>query len=105
MAVTLTESAAKHVRDYLVQNGQAIGLRVRKTGCSGLAYTLDFAETIGETDQVFESHGVAVVVDARSLDFIDGTEVNYSRDGINEAFRFRNPRVKSECGCGESFSV
>jgi iron-sulfur cluster assembly protein len=107
MAVTLTESAAKHVRDSLAQNGQGIGLRlgVRKTGCSGLAYTLDFAEATGETDHVFESHGVTVVVDAKSLDFIDGTEVDYSRDGINEAFKFRNPRVKTECGCGESFSV
>ena len=107
MAVTLTESAAKHVRDSLAGNSQAIGLRlgVRKTGCSGLAYTLEFAEAIEETDQVFESHGVTVVVDAKSLDFIDGTEVDYARDGINEAFRFRNPRVKTECGCGESFSV
>jgi iron-sulfur cluster assembly protein len=107
MAVTLTESAATHVRDSLAQNGQGIGLRlgVRKTGCSGLAYTIDFAEAIGETDQVFESHGVTVVVDAKSLDFIDGTEVDYTRDGINEAFKFRNPRVKTACGCGESFSV
>jgi iron-sulfur cluster assembly protein len=107
MAVTLTTSAAMHVRDSLAQHGQAIGLRlgVRKTGCSGLAYTLDFAETIGETDQVFESHGVTVVVDAKSLDFIAGTEVDYTRDGINEAFKFRNPKMKSECGCGESFSV
>jgi iron-sulfur cluster assembly protein len=107
MAVTLTESAATHVRDSLAQHGQAIGLRlgVRKTGCSGLAYTLAFAETIGETDQVFESHGVTVVVDAKSLDFIAGTEVDYTRDGINEAFKFRNPKMKSECGCGESFSV
>jgi iron-sulfur cluster assembly protein len=107
MAVTLTASAATHVRDFLAQHGQAIGLRLgaRKTGCSGLAYTLDFAETIGETDQVFESHGVTVVVDAKCLDFIAGTEVDYTRDGINEAFKFRNPKMKSECGCGESFSV
>ena len=107
MAVTLTECAANHVRDSLARNNRAIGLRlgVRKTGCSGLAYTMDFAEAIGETDRVFESHGVSLVVDARSLDFMDGTELDYTRDGINEAFRFRNPRVKSECGCGESFSV
>lgn len=78
---------------------------MRKTGCSGLAYTLDFAETIGKTDQVFESHGITVVVDARSLDFINGTELDYTRDGINEAFRFCNPKVRSECGCGETFSV
>ena len=107
MAVTLTKSAAKHVRSSLAQNVRAIGLRlgVRKTGCSGLAYTMDFAAAIGETDRVFESLGVIVVVDAKSLDFIDGTEVDYTRDGINEAFKFRNPKVKSECGCGESFST
>lgn len=107
MAVTLTENAAKHVRDALARNGQAIGLRlgVHKTGCSGLAYTIDFADAIGETDRIFESHGVTVVVDAKSLDFIDGTEVDYTRDGVNEAFRFHNPKVKSECGCGESFSI
>lgn len=107
MAVMLTESAAQHVRDSLAQNTKAIGLRVgvRKTGCSGLAYTIKFADAIDVTDHVFVSHGIKVLVDATSLGMIDGTEVDFARDGFNETFKFRNPNVKSKCGCGESFSV
>jgi len=107
MAVMLTESAAQHVRDSLAQNSKAIGLRlgVRKIGCSGLGYTMDFADAIGTTDSVFVSHGIKVLVDASVLALIDGTEVDFARDGFNETFKFHNPNVTSKCGCGESFSV
>jgi iron-sulfur cluster assembly protein len=107
MAIMLTESAAQHVRDSLAQNSKAIGLRlgVRKIGCSGLGYTMEFADVMGSTDRVFVSHGIKVLVDASTLALIDGTEVDFAREGFNETFKFRNPNVKSECGCGESFSV
>ncbi len=107
MAVTLTESAADRVRNFLASRGHGIGLRlgIRKTGCSGYAYVVNYAEEIGEEDHVFDSQGVKVVVDPESLPLIDGTEVDFVRHGLSEAFRFRNPNVKGECGCGESFSV
>ncbi|KPJ79689.1 MAG: iron-sulfur cluster assembly protein [Gammaproteobacteria bacterium SG8_30] len=107
MAVTLTESAADRVRSFLASRGHGIGLRlgIRKTGCSGYAYVVNYAEEIGEEDHVFHSQGVKVVVDPESLPLIDGTEVDFVRHGLSEAFRFRNPNVKGECGCGESFSV
>lgn len=107
MAVKLTESAAQRVRDSLIDNGKAIGLRlgVRKNGCSGFAYTIAAAESVSSADHVFESHGVKVLVDEKNLAFLDGTEVDFTREGFGEAFRFRNPNVKSECGCGESFGV
>ena len=107
MAVILTESAAQHVRDSLAENGKAIGLRlaVHKTGCSGLGYSMDFAYAAGATDQVFESYGIKVLVDAKSLACIDGTVLDYIHEGLNETFKFHNPKVTSECGCGESFSV
>ena len=107
MAITLTPSAAERVRNHLAARGHGLGLRlgVRKTGCSGYAYVVNFAEEIGATDLVFDSEGVKVVVDADSLALIDGTEVDFVRQGLNEAFRFRNPNVKGECGCGESFAV
>jgi iron-sulfur cluster assembly protein len=107
MAVTLTESAADRVRSFLASRGHGIGLRlgIRKTGCSGYAYVVNYAEEIGEEDHVFDSQGVKVVVDPESLPLIDGTEVDFVRHGLSEAFRFRNPNVKGECGCGESFSV
>jgi len=107
MAVSLTPSAADRVRAYLVRRGRGVGLRVgvKKTGCSGYAYVVDYADSIEAGDTVFEHGGVKVVVDTKSLELIDGTEVDFVKDGINEAFKFRNPNVKGECGCGESFSV
>lgn len=107
MAVSLTQNAAERVRSYLGRRGHGVGLRVgvKRTGCSGWAYTIDYADAIEPDDVVFDDGGVKVVVDSRSLDLIDGTEVDFVKEGINEAFRFRNPNVKGECGCGESFSV
>jgi iron-sulfur cluster assembly protein len=107
MAISLTEPAAARVRNYLENRGSGIGLRVgvRKTGCNGFAYVINYADEIEDADVVFEEHGVKVVVDRKSLELIDGTEVDFVKDGLNEAFRFRNPNVTGECGCGESFSV
>jgi iron-sulfur cluster assembly protein len=107
MAITLTESAANHVSRYLERRGKGIGLRlgVKTTGCSGLAYKLEYADDSLPEDHTFESHGVKVIVDPRSLAYIDGTELDFVREGLNEGFRFNNPNVKSECGCGESFKV
>lgn len=107
MAITLTEPAADRVRTYLDTRGKGLGLRVgvRKTGCNGFAYVVNYADEIEPGDVVFEERGVKVVVDQKSLDLIDGTEVDFVKEGLNEAFRFRNPNVTGECGCGESFSV
>jgi iron-sulfur cluster assembly protein len=105
--ITLTEKAANHVRSTLAKRGKGVGLRVgvRTSGCSGLAYKLEFADAVNPEDQQFESHGVKLLVDPKSLPYIDGTELDYTREGLNEGFKFRNPRVKDECGCGESFNV
>ena len=105
--ITLTEKAAQHVRSYIAKRGKGVGLRVgvRTSGCSGLAYKLEFADNVNAEDHQFESHGVKVLVDPKSLQFIDGTELDYTREGLNEGFKFRNPKVKDECGCGESFNV
>ena len=107
MSVSLTESAAERVRSFIDKRGQGVGLRlgVRKTGCSGFAYVVSYADEVGAGDVVFEDRGVKVIVDAESLRFVDGTEIDFARHGLNEAFRFRNPNVRGECGCGESFSV
>jgi len=107
MAITLTENAAGHVQKSLARRGKGVGLRlgVRTSGCSGLAYKLEFADQVNPDDVQFESHGVRVVVDPKSLQYIDGTVLDYTREGLNEGFKFRNPRVKDECGCGESFNV
>lgn len=107
MPVTLSASAADRVRSFLVQRGHGVGLRlgVKKTGCSGYAYVVNYAESIGNQDVVFEDQGVKVVVDRDSLPMVDGTEVDFVKQGLNEAFKFRNPKAKSECGCGESFNV
>ncbi|HET6654685.1 MAG TPA: iron-sulfur cluster assembly accessory protein [Gammaproteobacteria bacterium] len=107
MAITLTESAADRVRDYVAKQPDAVGLRlgVRKTGCSGYAYAIDYARETGADDTVFDQQGVRIVVDRKSLALLDGIEVDFVRDGLNQAFKFRNPNVKDECGCGESFSV
>ena len=107
MSISLTASAADRVRNFLATRGHGVGLRlgVKKTGCSGFAYVVNYADGIDAEDVVFEDRGVKIVVDRESLDFIDGTEVDFVKQGINEAFRFRNPNVKGECGCGESFTV
>ena len=105
--ITLTESAAKHVQNYLAKRGKGVGLRVgvRTSGCSGMAYKLEFADAVNPEDTQFESHGVKVLVDPKSLPYLQGTELDYTREGLNEGFKFRNPNVKDECGCGESFNV
>ncbi|HJW02795.1 MAG TPA: iron-sulfur cluster assembly protein IscA [Azospira sp.] len=107
MAVTLTEQAAKHVANYIRKRGKGIGLRlgVRTSGCSGMAYKLEFADETQEDDQIFECHGVKVLVDPKSLPYLDGTELDYAREGLNEGFKFNNPNIKDQCGCGESFKV
>lgn len=107
MAITLTESAAQHVSRFIERRGKGVGLRlgVKTTGCSGMAYKLEFADAANPEDTHFESHGVNVFVDPKSLPYIDGTELDFVREGLNEGFRFNNPNVKSECGCGESFNV
>lgn len=107
MAITLTETAARHVQNFLIKRGKGLGLRlgVRTTGCSGMAYKLEFADAANEDDQLFVSHDVTVLVDPKSLSYIDGMELDYTREGLNEGFKFNNPNVKDECGCGESFTV
>jgi iron-sulfur cluster assembly protein len=107
MAVTLSEQAAKHVANYLKKRGKGVGLRlgVRTSGCSGMAYKLEFADTIQSDDIEFESFGVKVLIDPKSLPYLDGTELDYTREGLNEGFKFNNPNVKDACGCGESFNV
>ena len=107
MAISLTQAAADRVSSFLRTRGQGIGLRlgVRKTGCSGFAYVINYADEQGAEDLVFEDRGVKVLVDPQSLPLIDGTEIDFVKQGLNEAFKFRNPNVKGECGCGESFSI
>jgi iron-sulfur cluster assembly protein len=107
MSITLTESAAKHVQNYLTKRGKGVGLRfgVRTTGCSGMAYKLEFVDAPGEEDQAFESFGVKVFVDPKSLVYINGTELDFVKEGLNEGFKFNNPNEKDKCGCGESFNV
>ena len=107
MAISLTNSAATRVRSFLQKRGRGVGLRigVRKSGCSGYAYTIDYADAIDADDVVFDRDGIKVIIDPKSLSLIDGTEVDFVKDGLNEAFKFRNPNVKGECGCGESFTV
>jgi iron-sulfur cluster assembly protein len=107
MAITLTEAAAKHVTNFLAKRGKGEGLRlgVRTSGCSGLAYVLEYADDIHTEDRIFEDRGVKVVVDPKSLVYLDGTELDYTREGLNEGFKFNNPNVKDSCGCGESFNV
>lgn len=107
MGISLTDTAAAHVKQYLDKRGKGIGLRlgVRTTGCSGLAYTLEFADEVAANDEVFESKDITVIIDKKSLVYLDGTELDFGKEGLNEGFRFRNPNVKDECGCGESFNV
>ncbi|MFA5530530.1 MAG: iron-sulfur cluster assembly protein IscA [Thiohalomonadaceae bacterium] len=107
MAVTLTERAAERVQKFLANRGKGVGLRlgVKTSGCSGMAYVLEFADDVHDEDQVFECHGVKVIIDAKSMLYLDGTEVDFAKEGLNEGFKFNNPNVKAACGCGESFSV
>lgn len=107
MAVTLSEPAAEHVAAFLAKRGKGVGVRlgVKTSGCSGMAYKLEFADASDPEDIVFESHGVKVLVDPKSLPYIDGTQLDYTKEGLNEGFKFINPNVKDECGCGESFNV
>lgn len=107
MAITLTDSAAQRVSNYLARRGSGFGLRlgVKKTGCSGFAYVVDYADEARPEDVIFEQRGVKVLVSRDNLALLDGTEVDFVREGLNESFQFRNPNVKDECGCGESFNV
>ncbi|MFP5431009.1 MAG: iron-sulfur cluster assembly protein IscA [Gammaproteobacteria bacterium] len=107
MAVTLSEAAARHVSDFLANRGKGVGIRVgvKTSGCSGLAYVLEFVDDVQPEDQVFTSHGVQVIVDPKSLSYLDGTEMDFVKEGLNEGFKFTNPNQKGECGCGESFTV
>ncbi len=107
MSVNLTENAAKQIEKQLQKRGQGIGLKlaVKKSGCSGYAYVLDYADLLNDNDAVFEAFGVKVVVAAEDLPLLDGIQLDYRREGINEAFKFDNPNVKGTCGCGESFAV
>lgn len=107
MSVSLTENAARQIKKQLDKRGSGIGLKlgVKKSGCSGYAYVLDYADKLNEGDQTFEKFGVKVIVQAADLEFVDGIELDYRREGLNEAFQFNNPNVKGTCGCGESFSV
>ena len=107
MSITLTEQAANHVKKFLANRGKGAGLRlgVKTSGCSGMAYVLEFADKIEAEDKVFEDHGVKVIVDSKSLLYLDGTELDFVKEGLNEGFKFNNPNVKDSCGCGESFNV
>ncbi len=107
MGLTLTESAARHVQSQLDSRGRGLGIRlgVRTSGCSGMAYVLEFVDEQAPEDTVFEDHGVKVFIDPKSLVYLDGTELDFVREGLNEGLQFRNPNVSAECGCGESFTV
>jgi iron-sulfur cluster assembly protein len=107
MAITLSKVASERITEYMVSRGHGVGVRVgvRTTGCSGLAYVVEFVDDIEENDTVFVSNDISIVVDAKGLTYLDGTELDYGRDGLNEGFKFNNPNAKDECGCGESFSV
>jgi iron-sulfur cluster assembly protein len=107
MGVTLTAQAADHIEKYLTKRGKGLGLRlgVRTTGCSGMAYKLEYVDELATEDQVFESYGVKVVIDPKSLVYLQGTELDYAREGLNEGFKFLNPNEKATCGCGESFTI
>jgi iron-sulfur cluster assembly protein len=107
VAIKLTEAAAGRIRNFIDSRGHGVGLRlgIKKTGCSGFAYVVNYADQVGSEDVVFEDRGVKVIVDPESLRYIDGTVVDFVKQGLNEAFRFTNPNIKGECGCGESFTV
>lgn len=107
MGITLTEAAAERVKSFMEQRGKGVGLRlaVKTTGCSGMAYVMEYADVIEDDDVVFDDRGVKVLVSPKSLVYLDGTELDYAKEGLNEGFKFNNPNVKDMCGCGESFNV
>lgn len=107
MAITLTESAARRIQQQLEKRGKGLALRigVKKVGCSGFAYTFDYADEVRANDQLFESHAAQVVIDAANLPFLDGSQIDFVREGLNATFKFDNPNVDNTCGCGESFSL
>ena len=107
MAITLTEKAAKQIQSQLAKNGSGIGLRlgIKKVGCNGFAYTFDYATEALAGDQIFESHDTKLVVDAATLPYIDGSHLDFVKEGFNETFKFDNPNAEGECGCGESFNL
>lgn len=105
--ITLTENAAKHINNYLTKRGKGLGVRlgVKTSGCSGMAYNLEFVDEAQADDHIFENFGAKVFIDPKSLVYLDGTQVDYTKEGLQEGFKFENPNVKDECGCGESFHV
>jgi iron-sulfur cluster assembly protein len=107
MALSVTTGAALRIKDFISKRGRGIGLRVgvKTTGCSGLAYKLEFVDQLNEDDVIFLSHDIQIIVDKKSLEYIDGTTLDYTKEGLQEGFKFTNPNVKAECGCGESFTV
>jgi iron-sulfur cluster assembly protein len=107
MAITLTQAAADRMSSFLANRGKGIGVRlgVKTSGCSGMAYVMEFVDDLNDDDTVFEEMGVRVIIDEKSLVYLDGTEVDYGKEGLNEGFQFKNPNAKNECGCGESFTV
>ena len=107
LAITLTDAAANHVTNYIQQRGTGLGIRVgvQTTGCSGLAYVLEFVDEANEEDEEFTSQGVTLFVDPKSLVYLEGVELDYVKQGLNEGFEFQNPNAKGECGCGESFTI
>ncbi|RUO74597.1 iron-sulfur cluster assembly protein IscA [Pseudidiomarina sediminum] len=107
MAITMTETAAQRARSFLEQRGKGVGIRlgVKTTGCSGLAYVMEFVDEVDDTDTIFEDKGVKIIIDGKSLIHLDGTELDFVKEGLNEGFEFNNPNAKGECGCGESFNV
>ena len=107
MGITLTVTAAERVKKFLEQRGKGVGLRlgVKTTGCSGMAYVMEYADQVEDDDVVFEDHDVKILVNPKSLVYLDGTELDDGQEGLNEGFQFKNPNVKDECGCGESFNI
>ena len=107
MGITITDAAAERVKNFLASRGEGVGLRlgVRTSGCSGMAYVIEFADEVAAEDSVFEAAGVKVIVDKKSLVYLEGTELDYTKEGLNEGFKFNNPNVANSCGCGESFTV
>lgn len=107
MSITMSDSSAQRVQAFLTNRGKGLGLRlgVRTSGCSGMAYVLEFVDEANDDDIVFEDKGIKVIIDGKSLVYLDGTELDFVKEGLNEGFKFNNPNVSSECGCGESFNV
>ena len=107
MAITLTAAAAGRVSSFLANRGKGLGVRlgVKTSGCSGMAYVIEFVDETNEGDTIFEDHGVKVIIDKKSLIYLDGTELDFGKEGLNEGFKFNNPNAKNQCGCGESFTI